>query len=152
VITFGQLPSKMTETYGSISTVFLMRSDYSLLLQLRDNIPTIHRPGYWVIPGGHCEPGEPIEVCARRELFEETFYDCSDLEYLDTQLDDADGYKYWLHMYWALYDEKQTIKCLEGQELKFVQRSEGTKYLKIDLLLEYWDAAIIAMETKMAKK
>jgi 8-oxo-dGTP pyrophosphatase MutT (NUDIX family) len=137
-----------TEELDSISTVFLLKEDGSLLLQLRDNIPTISRPGYWVIPGGHCEEGEDKEACAYREFYEETNYRCNDLKFLDTVLDNADGYKYWLHMYWTMYDKKQTIECLEGQVLKFVKRSEGEKYIKIDILLEYWDKILEIMQKK----
>lgn len=77
---------------------------------------------------------------------EETIYNCNHLRYIDTIMDNADGYKYWLHMYWALYDEKQPIKCMEGQELIFVNRDDGPAYLKLDFLLIYWDRIIKLLE------
>lgn len=39
----------------------------------------VHRPRYddWSIPKGKCDPGEPDEACARREVAEETGLSCS---------------------------------------------------------------------------
>jgi len=136
----------MSRVLDSISAVFLIKKGGALLLQLRDNNPAIHRPGYWVVPGGHCKPGESNLECARREFLEETLYNCNHLHYIDTIVDNADGYQYWLHMYWELYDEKQQIKCMEGQELIFVNRADGVAYLKIDFLLTYWDRVIKLLE------
>src|SRR3990167_5032507 len=35
------------------------------------------------------------------------------------------------HIYWTIYDEKQEIKCKEGQEMKFIKPEEfgGKKFL-----------------------
>ncbi|WP_043676220.1 NUDIX hydrolase [Clavibacter michiganensis] len=42
-----------------------------ILLQLRDDIPTIPFPGMWAIPGGMLEPGETPLACIVREVEEE---------------------------------------------------------------------------------
>jgi 8-oxo-dGTP pyrophosphatase MutT (NUDIX family) len=136
------------EILDSISAVFLIRKDGGLLLQLRDNHPDIRRPGQWVVPGGHCMPGESNLACARRELQEETLYNCAHLHYIDTILDNADGYQYWLHLYWELYDEKQPIRCMEGQKLQFVNRVDGPAFLKINFILSYWDKLIKLLENE----
>jgi 8-oxo-dGTP pyrophosphatase MutT (NUDIX family) len=143
----------MNSELDAISAIYLLKNDGSLLIQLRDNIPTIRRPGCWVIPGGHCELGEDIETCARREFFEETLYNCEDLHFLDSVLDNVEGIQNWLHLFWSRYDGHQQIKCMEGQELKFIDRSEGGAYLKIELLLTYWDKArqCLDMEVKTNK-
>src|SRR2546426_11810314 len=64
--------------------VVLLRPDGSALLQLRDNKPGLNAAGQWVFPGGHCDPGEPLEDGARREFLEETAYRCADLRLLTT--------------------------------------------------------------------
>lgn len=44
----------------------------------RFEVACIHRPGRddWSLPKGKLEPGESFEECARREVLEETGYDC----------------------------------------------------------------------------
>lgn len=141
----------MSDILDSISAVFLLKREGDLLVQLRDTNPKIHRPGFWVVPGGHCESGESIEECARREFMEETLYNCKYLHFMETILDNADGYQYWLHMFWEIYDEKQQIKCMEGQELRFIKRSEGADFLKIESLLVYWDKALLNLKKQYHK-
>ena len=53
-----------------------------VLLQKRDNIPTIREPGKWDVWGGHCEAGETPEACAIRELYEEIGVEIADLQAL----------------------------------------------------------------------
>jgi 8-oxo-dGTP diphosphatase len=52
--------------------VVLLASDGRLILQLRDDIPTIDNPGGITPFGGAAEPGETPPQCAVRELEEET--------------------------------------------------------------------------------
>ena len=49
-----------------------------VLLQKRDNVPTIQEPGKWDVWGGHCEAGETPEACAIRELREELGIEIAD--------------------------------------------------------------------------
>jgi 8-oxo-dGTP diphosphatase len=51
--------------------VILVDADGRILLQLRDDIPTIPFPGMWAIPGGMLEPGETPLACIVREVAEE---------------------------------------------------------------------------------
>jgi 8-oxo-dGTP diphosphatase len=49
----------------------ILHRDGRVLLQHRDDIPTIIWPGAWAIFGGHVEAGESPEQAARREMQEE---------------------------------------------------------------------------------
>jgi 8-oxo-dGTP pyrophosphatase MutT (NUDIX family) len=99
-----------------------------------------------VPPGGHCEPDERIEDCARRELREETAYDCSHLHYLTTVIDDLDPDfpAYQLTIFWARYDGIQPVRCLEGQALEFLRRQGAEGYPIPRFILAQWDAALAA--------
>jgi 8-oxo-dGTP diphosphatase len=62
-----------------------------VLLQKRNNIPTIPEPGKWDLWGGHCEEGETPEACAIRELREELGVEIADpqaLKFLLTRVVD----------------------------------------------------------------
>jgi 8-oxo-dGTP diphosphatase len=52
--------------------VVLLTPDGRLILQLRDDIPTIDNPGMITPFAGGAEPGETPTTCALRELAEET--------------------------------------------------------------------------------
>jgi 8-oxo-dGTP diphosphatase len=59
---------------SNVSLCLLYREG-KLLMQLRDNIPTILYPGLWGLFGGHIEAGETPEVAVVREIAEEIVYD-----------------------------------------------------------------------------
>ncbi len=52
-----------------VGVAVIVVKDSRVLLGKRMNS---HGSGTWQFPGGHLEYGEPIEDCAKRELFEET--------------------------------------------------------------------------------
>lgn len=142
----------MTDTYPDnfdptqrVATVVLLRKDGAALLQLRDELPGLPRAGMWVTPGGHCEPGEEIENCAHREFLEETEYDCRDLNYLGMVIDENDVKQttYPLYVFSAQYDGSP-VCCHEGQELRFVSRSEAATFDVPRCLIGIWDQAIAA--------
>ena len=62
--------------------IILVNATGQILMQLRDDIPTIADPGCWVVPGGVVDPGETPEDGARRELLEETGYQADEMELL----------------------------------------------------------------------
>ncbi len=101
----------------------------------------------WTPPCGHCEPGEPIETCARRELREETRYECAELNALGSFIDtNVQGHPpYPLTVFWCLYDGLQALQCLEGQAVQFIERQRAANYEIPQYLIAIWDRAIAAL-------
>lgn len=131
----------------SVAAVVLLREDGAALFQHRDNKPGLSHAGMWTPPGGHCSRGESMLDCGRRELLEETGYDCDELKPLCSFMDDnVEGVPaYPLVVYWARYDGVQSVRCLEGQGLKFIMREHAELYPIPPYLVEIWDSAIAAL-------
>jgi 8-oxo-dGTP diphosphatase len=51
--------------------IILVNNAGAVLLQLRDDKPSIPFPNMWAIPGGMLEPGESARTCIEREIREE---------------------------------------------------------------------------------
>ena len=130
--------------------VVLLRSTGDALLQLRDNIPEIQDPGLWVFPGGHVDPDETLEAGAHREFLEETLYDCAQLHSIAVYRSEEIGYPpgHQVAFFWCLFDEKQTIECCEGQELRFVPRENLNGLPVPSYLSRVWDLALEALARK----
>ena len=126
-----------------VAAVILLRQDGAALMQLRDEKRGLRNAGMWVPPGGHAEPNEDIKICARREFLEETDYDCPNLKYLTEFVDHVEGWPaYVLTFFWAYYDGIQQLKCLEGQDLKFINYYNAGSYNIPEYLLEVWEMAL----------
>ncbi|MDP1743890.1 MAG: NUDIX hydrolase [Candidatus Amesbacteria bacterium] len=107
------------------SGVIIIRDDGTMLIQHRDNKSSISNPGKWCIPGGMVQAGEINEDAARREIWEECGYNIDKLSILeDQEYTLNDGERAVRHIYWAIYDGTSKIKCLEGQEIKFLFLNE----------------------------
>jgi 8-oxo-dGTP pyrophosphatase MutT (NUDIX family) len=102
--------------------LLLVRGDGAVLLQHRDDIPTIDDPGRWGIPGGAIEPGETAWQAAVREIREETGYRIASeaLNLIVVRADDRNGVPVRRHYFWAAYDGEQPVLCLEGQEMRWM--------------------------------
>lgn len=108
------------------SAVALVRSDGAVLLQLRDDKPSINYPNVWALPGGHVEDGgESFKAAALRELLEETAYRAIDADLIseETYLNDK-HIEVTRHVYLVKCDDRQELKCLEGQDLRFMLPEE----------------------------
>jgi 8-oxo-dGTP diphosphatase len=101
--------------------VVLVNADGHILMQLRDDIPTIADPGCWVNPGGVIDPGETPEEGARREMLEETEYRCGPLTLAHERvLHRPEGWSERQFYFLGRYDGVQKVVCHEGQELRFL--------------------------------
>ena len=101
--------------------IVLLNDAGQVLMQLRDDIPTITDPGCWVIPGGVLDTGEAPEDGARRELLEETEYLAETLvRVYERVFDRPEGYAERQFYFLGRYDGLQRLVCHEGQELRFI--------------------------------
>jgi 8-oxo-dGTP diphosphatase len=101
--------------------VVLVNDVGQVLMQLRDDIPTIADPGCWVNPGGVLDPGEAPEDGARRELLEETGYRAGPLvPAYERVMARPEGYSERQFYFVGRYDGVQPLTCYEGQELRFL--------------------------------
>ena len=135
--------------YDRVGAVMLIRKDGAALMQLRDLKKGLRNSGMWVPPGGHAEPNEDIKTCARREFLEETTYNCSNLQFLTEFEDHVKGWPpYILTVFLAHYDGIQQLQCLEGQDLKFINRNKANLYDIPKYLLTVWDMALTLEKDK----
>ncbi len=115
---------------GHSAGVVLIRKDGAILLQLRDDKPTIAYPNYWCLVGGHVEEGEDYKLAAIRELEEESGVKIPDaIPVWDEVYKMNDGRTINRHIYSAIYDGIQKIVCNEGQKIEFVSPADFSKML-----------------------
>ncbi|MCB1189594.1 MAG: NUDIX domain-containing protein [Flavobacteriales bacterium] len=95
-----------------------------ILLQLRDDKPSIPFPNTWVLPGGKIENEEYPEQAIKREMKEEIELEIDDVklikvyEYLDSK-----DYVYYIRMN---LDLQKTV-LHEGQKIDFFSKEEMNK-------------------------
>jgi 8-oxo-dGTP diphosphatase len=97
-----------------------------VLLQKRNNIPTIQEPGKWDVWGGYCEEGETPEACAIRELCEEIGVEIADpraLKFLMTRL--VDGQEESVFAYF--FDADGTPPVYEGERAEWFAPEEASR-------------------------
>jgi 8-oxo-dGTP pyrophosphatase MutT (NUDIX family) len=100
--------------------IAILYQDDRLLLQLRDDIPTILYPGCWALFGGHLEPGESPIQAVKREIWEEI------------------GFKMTDPVYFRPYSDQVAIRHVFSHPL--------TVPLSALNLQEGWDLALISLD------
>lgn len=114
-----------------VATGIFRSKQGKLILQLRDNVSNIKRPGYVGFFGGHVEPEETPEQAFVREIQEElgitltSFQLLVKEEYID---DEGDLIK--IYVYTSEDLDITTLDCQEGN-LLLVDMNVNLDYLKI---------------------
>jgi len=113
----------------------VLRDNDKILVQLRDNIPSIPYPNHWTVPSGSIEQNEsPIEAI-KRECKEETGYSLKNpkLTYTGYQVENNNE-KVKTYFFTEDYDKKQKINCFEGQKMKFKTEEEISKLNVVEIV------------------
>jgi NDP-sugar pyrophosphorylase family protein len=76
---YGGLQQRLRATTSTGVSAILINSEGHVLLQHRDDNPSIRYPGHWALWGGTIEPGETAHAAACREILEETGYNIENL-------------------------------------------------------------------------
>lgn len=79
VSSYTALQQQLKCTTGQGVSTILLDAEGRILLQHRDDKPTIRYPGHWALFGGSIEGGESPYTAARREILEETGYNVENL-------------------------------------------------------------------------
>ncbi len=110
--------SKISLSTNKSADVILIRKDRAIILQVRDDIPTISNPGCASTFGGHIEPDEEPIDAALREVNEETNLslrkDC--LAFYALKHIDKENYGLDLDIYYYLAKDidDSNLKVFEG--------------------------------------
>jgi 8-oxo-dGTP diphosphatase len=108
------------------TAILVFNNSGRVLLQKRDNIPTIQEPGKWDVWGGHCEAGETPEACAVRELREEIGVEITDLEALKfLMIRSIDGREESVFAY--VFKEDGTPPVYEGERAEWFAPEEAAR-------------------------
>ena len=110
----------------STTAILVFNTIGHVLLQKRDDIPTIREPGKWDVWGGHCEAGETAEACAVRELHEELGLEIADpqaLRFLMTRT--LDGHEEYVFAY--LYEADGTPPVYEGERAEWFAPEDAAR-------------------------
>jgi 8-oxo-dGTP diphosphatase len=108
----------MSQPIIQIAGVFIEDDVGRLVLQLRDDIPTIPHPGHWSVWGGQIEEGEsPIEAAAREVREELTLnVQIESLRYVTSGISVSPP-REWYAFYWEAGDAVNQAHVTEGQRL-----------------------------------
>ena len=117
-------------------SVAVRRGDMVLLVK-RGREPS---RGYYAFPGGRVEPGETLEVAARRELFEETGLHVDSLELVRNYLVEGRRedrlLRYRLHVFSASHDKGEAVAADDAEEAGWFDLDAMRGMLLSDFVLD----------------
>jgi 8-oxo-dGTP diphosphatase len=125
MLTFFPLQYKLLESMRKTRPqcgLLIENKEGRVLLQLRDNNPSISYPNRWGTFGGQIEEGETPDIAIAREIGEEMEYELSDPEYFGNfPFDGYDIYMYRIVDH-NLVPDNLTVK--EGRKGRFFSLEE----------------------------
>lgn len=110
--------------------IFLINPENQMLLQLRDNKPSIPYPNYWDTLGGEIDANETPKESVKRELIEEIGYKIKSLEFIKEQTIYNDPFlpTYKLYFFKGRINlQIKEINLQEGQEIRYFKFKELEK-------------------------
>lgn len=106
------------------TTLCYIEKDGRYLMLLRNKKENDLNEGKWIGVGGKFEEGETAEMCALREIREETGLEVKKLNYRGTVEFNSDRWPSELmHLFTAETDTEDVIECSEG-ELEWIEKDK----------------------------
>lgn len=103
------------------TNIIFLNERNAVLLQLRDNIPTIPYPNMWALPGGHIDEHETPRECIIREVREELGIELKEpILFVAAERFYGTEHTYWTRANFSAED----ITLSEGQGVKWCTRHE----------------------------
>ena len=131
-----------------IALVILEQQNGDIVLQLRDDKPTIAHPNHWALFGGKIEAGEQPKQAALREIVEELFIQLQPQRLTFLQKFELEPQKEHFLFHYPMEDELQQAKLTEGQRFQCWEPDEiqnqrlGNQELvfsHLDMLNWFWE-------------
>lgn len=109
-----------TRAFNGMSVMALLaNSDGAVLLNLRDDAPSVLHPGHWAIIGGGVEEGEDLFEALRREVREEIGYGLEGAQEF-CRIIDWEGRRHLVVVYVSTIDAPiGELSLGEGREIRF---------------------------------
>lgn len=124
------------------ANLIIINDRNEVLLQLRDDKPTIPYPNMWTIPGGHIEECETPEECIGREMWEEMELAIANVHpFMVKEYAEETEIFFWIR---ADVDAT-TIPLTEGQAVRWFTREQVSNMVLAhtdgQVLEAFWNAA-----------